>query len=80
MRDGSNNPIELWKKTYTYSQADQVRRVEIRTAALETDTVQLEVQETWLGSAPNSYAQGRTKMTQAVTGVQTHYELSLIHI
>ena len=74
MRDGSNNPIELWKKTYTYSQADHVRRVEIRTTALETETVQLEVQETWLGSAPNSYAQGRTKMTQAVNGVQTHYE------
>ncbi|WP_448806720.1 RHS repeat domain-containing protein [Akkermansia sp.] len=74
MRDGSNNPIELWKKTYTYSQADHVRRVEIRTTALETETVQLEVQETWLGSAPNSYAQGRIKMTQAVNGVQTHYE------
>lgn len=74
MRDGSNNPIELWKKTYTYSQVDHVRRVEIRTTALETETVQLEVQETWLGSAPNIYAQGRIKMTQAVNGVQTHYE------
>lgn len=77
MRDGSNNPIELWKKTYTYSQADHVRRVEIRTTALETETVQLEVQETWLGSAPNSYAQGRTKMIQAVNGVQTHDEYAV---
>lgn len=74
MRDGSNNRIELWKKTYTYSEADHVKRVETRTSALEMDTVQLEVEETWLGSAPNSYAAGRVKMTQAVNGVQTHYE------
>lgn len=74
MRDGSNNPIELWKKTYAYSEADHVMRVEIRTSALEMDAVQLEVEETWLGSAPNSYAAGRVKMSQAVNGVQTHYE------
>lgn len=74
MRGNDNNPIELWKKIYTYSEINHVKRVEIRMTALEMETVHFSVQETWLASAPNPHARGRIKMTQGANGVQTCYE------
>lgn len=71
VKDG--NATAYQRIDYAYSVADHVRRVEKRTTALGSEHVQLEVKETWLGTAPNEYAQGRVKMEQAVNGVQTHY-------
>ncbi len=60
--------------TYSYSLADSVKRVEISTTAGGSSETQLKVTETWMGDAPNVFARGRTKMTQAVNGVQTWHE------
>ncbi len=69
----SGNVIVLRTDVYTYTEADHVRRVEIRSTAAGSSVTQLKVEETWLATADNIYARGRTKMTQAVNGVQTVY-------
>ncbi len=69
----SGQVVTLRTDAYTYTEAGHVRRVEKRSTAAASSATQLMVTETWLATAPNSYACGRTKMTQAVNGVQTHY-------
>ena len=59
---------------YTYTEADGVRRVEISSEAAGVSEPQVTVHETWLSNAENPHARGRVKMSQAVNGVQTHYE------
>ena len=69
--DGS--PVSYSRTDYTYSEESEFRRVERRTTALGSENVQLEVEETFLGTCGNVYARGRVKMSQNKLGVQTHY-------
>lgn len=71
IKDG--NATQYQRITYTYFTASHVRRVEKRMTALGSDKTQLEIKETWLGTAPNPHAQGRIKMEQGIDGIQTHY-------
>ncbi len=70
----SGGVTDLRTDTYTYTEADGVRRVEINSTAAGSSFTQNKVEETWLSTAENVYARGRVKMRQAVNGVQTHYE------
>ncbi|MBQ8516686.1 MAG: hypothetical protein IJ498_03805 [Akkermansia sp.] len=70
----SGGVTDLRTDTYTYTETDGVRRVEINSTAAGSSFAQNEVEETWLSTAENVYARGRVKMRQAVNGVQTHYE------
>ena len=60
------------RETYTYSTANQIRRIEKRSTA--NGITRLEITETWQGNAENPYARGRTRMTQQINGVQTWYD------
>ena len=71
VKDG--NATAYQRINYSYTVANHVRRVEKRMTVLGSEQTQMEVKETWLGSATNEHAQGRVKMEQAVNGVQTHY-------
>ena len=70
----SGNVVDLKTDTYTYTEANGVRRVEMSSAAAGVSEPQVTVHETWLSNATNPHARGRVKMRQAVNGVQTHYE------
>ncbi|MBQ3144336.1 MAG: hypothetical protein IJB89_07470, partial [Akkermansia sp.] len=70
----SGSVVDLKTDTYTYTEADGVRRVVISSAAAGVSEPQVTVHETWLSNAANPYARGRVKMSQAINGVQTHYE------
>jgi|GEM_PF-181682 len=70
----SGSVVDLKTDTYTYTEANGVRRVEISSAAAGVSEPQVTVHETWLSNATNPHARGRVKMSQAVNGVQTHYE------
>lgn len=70
----SGSVVDMKTDTYTYTEADGVRRVEISSAAAGVSEPQVTVHETWLSNATNPHARGRVKMSQAVNGVQTHYE------
>ncbi len=65
---------DLRTDTYTYTEADGVRRVEMSSTAAGVSEPQLTVSETWLSTAANPHARGRIRMRQDVNGVQTHYE------
>ena len=60
------------KEIYTYSVAEQIKRVERRSTA--NGITRLEITETWQGNAENPYARGRVRMRQVINGVQTWYE------
>ena len=60
------------REIYTYSVAEQIKRVEKRSTA--NGVTRLEITETWQGNAENPYARGRVRMSQAINGVQTWYE------
>ncbi len=70
----NNEPIHLDRTDYTYIEENHIRRVEKRSTALGSPHTRLETTETWLGTAPNALDRGRTRMTQAIDGVQTWYE------
>lgn len=70
----SGSVVDMKTDTYTYTEADGVRRVEISSAAAGVSEPQVTVHETWLSNATNPHARGRVKMSQVVNGVQTHYE------
>ena len=70
----SGSVVDLKTDTYTYTEANGVRRVEISSAAAGISEPQITIHETWLSNAANPHARGRVKMSQAVNGVQTHYE------
>ncbi|MBR5895011.1 MAG: RHS repeat protein [Akkermansia sp.] len=70
----SGSVVDMKTDTYTYTEADGVRRVEISSTAAGVSEPQVTIDETWLADAENVYARGRTKMSQAINGVQTHYE------
>ena len=70
----SGSVVDMKTDTYTYTEADGVRHVEISSAAAGVSEPQVTVHETWLSNASNPHARGRVKMSQAVNGVQTHYE------
>ncbi len=70
----SGSVITMRTDTYTYSEADDVRRVVVNSTAGGSSVTQQTISETWLATADNPYARGRIKMTQAVNGVQTCYE------
>ena len=70
----SGSVVDMKTDTYTYTEADGVRRVEISSAAAGVSEPQVTIHETWLSNATNPHARGRVKMSQAVNGVQTHYE------
>ena len=70
----SGGITDLRTDTYTYTETDGVRRVEINSTAAGSSFTQNKVEETWLSTAENVYARGRVKMHQEVNGVQTHYE------
>ena len=70
----SGSVVDMKTDSYTYTEADGVRRVEISSAAAGVSEPQVTVHETWLSNATNPHARGRVKMSQAVNGVQTHYE------
>ncbi len=70
----SGSVVDLKTDTYTYTEADGVRRVVISSTAAGVSEAQVTVHETWLSNATNPHARGRAKMSQAVNGVQTHYE------
>ncbi len=59
---------------YTYSEADNIKRVECRSTAAGATGTRLTVRETYTGGETNIYARGRVRMTQAVNGVQTWHE------
>ncbi len=68
------NATTILTSTYTYSLENSLKRVEKRDVAAGSTTTQLSVTETWQADSANIYARGRTRMTQAVNGVQTWYE------
>ena len=70
----SGGVTDLRTDTYTYTETDGVRRVEINSTAAGSSFTQNKVEETWLSTAENVYARGRVKMRQEVNGVQTHFE------
>ena len=70
----SGSVVDMKTDTYTYTEADGVRRVVISSAAAGVSEPQVTVHETWLSNAANPYARGRVKMSQAINGVQTHYK------
>ncbi|MEE1265880.1 MAG: hypothetical protein UHH87_06290, partial [Akkermansia sp.] len=70
----SGSVVDMKTDTYTYTEADGVRRVEICSTAAGVSEPQVTVHETWLSNAANPHARGRVKMRQAINGVQTHYE------
>ncbi|WP_418383910.1 RHS repeat-associated core domain-containing protein [Akkermansia sp.] len=73
LRQKNKADVQLNQTLYTYTEENDVRRVEERTTALGAEGTRLEVTETWLASAPNPYARGRIKMFQGIDGVQTVY-------
>ena len=58
----SGNVVELKTDSYTYTEADGVRRVVISSAAAGVSAPQVTIDETWLATAENVYARGRAKM------------------
>lgn len=72
----SGNVIVTRSDVYTYTEENDVRRVEINSTAAGSSVTQTRVEETWLSTAPNPYARARIKMTQGINGVQTHYVYS----
>ena len=70
----SGGVTDLRTDTYTYTETDGVRRMEINSTAAGSSFTQNKVEETWLSTAENVYARGRVKMRQEVNGVQTHFE------
>ena len=70
----SGSVVDLKTDTYIYTEVDGVRRVEISSAAAGVSEPQVTVHETWLSNTSNPHARGRVKMSQAINGVQTHYE------
>ncbi len=62
------------REEYSYSIANNVKRVETRKSNEDREIIQLSVEETWMADAPNVYARNRAKMSQAINGVQTCYE------
>jgi len=70
--NGSSNP-QMLDVAYTYSEANHVRRVEKRTTAAGAGGTRLSVEESWLADAPDAFAAGRPKMSQAENGVQVVY-------
>lgn len=62
LRQKNKADVQLIQTLYTYTEENDVRRVEERTTALGAEGTRLEVTETWLASAPNPYARGRLKM------------------
>ena len=81
LRQKNKADVQLNQTLYTYTEENDVRRVEERTTALGAEGTRLEVTETWLASAPNPYARGRLKMRQGIDGVQRvySYELTIWH-
>ena len=73
LRQKNKADVQLIQTLYTYTEENDVRRVEERTTALGAEGTRLEVTETWLASAPNPYARGRLKMRQGIDGVQRVY-------
>lgn len=65
---------QLVRETYKYTVSNHVKRMEKRAVALGATGTRLTVTEQWLASAPDPYARGRVRMTQAVNGVQTWYD------
>lgn len=72
MVDASGIPHLHRRDQYSYRVADHIKRVEKRSTA--NGLTRLEVTETWQGDASNTYARGRSRMTQAANGVQTWYD------
>ncbi len=72
-KQADNSMVVLSTKTYTRSEADGIRREEVRTTAAGSSHTRLVVTEIWTGDAPNALDRGRTRMTQAANGVQTWY-------
>ena len=70
--NGSSNPTML-NEEYTYKVQNNVKRVEKRVTAAGLSGTKFSVEETWLESAPNTFAAGRPKMRRDVNGVQTFY-------
>lgn len=54
----SGNVTDLRTDTYTYTEADGVRRVETHSTAAGSPVTRTTVEETWLASAENIYARG----------------------
>ncbi|WP_448806853.1 RHS repeat-associated core domain-containing protein [Akkermansia sp.] len=72
-------PLEGHIKTLTttackYTTANHVKRTEKRVTGLGGTGTRLTTTEQWLAGAPDVYARGRARMTQAVNGVQTWYD------
>lgn len=74
MVTSSGSVVDMKTDCYTYTEADGVRCVEISSEAAGVSEPQVTVHETWLSNAENPHARGRVKMSQAINGVQTHYE------
>ena len=60
--------------SWAYSIANHIKRTEKRITGMGVTGTRLSVTEQWLATAPNTHARGRTRMTQAVDGVQTWYD------
>ncbi len=69
----SGNVVNLKTDSFTYTEADGVRRVVISSAAAGVSAPQVSIDETWLATAENVYAHGRAKMSQAVNGANYEY-------
>ena len=72
-RNGTNTMITLSTESYTYSVANGIRREEIRSTAAGSSHTHLQITETWTDDAPAALDRGRTRMTQAVNGLQQWY-------
>lgn len=65
--------VQVSKTDYTYTEANDIRRVETTTTAMGGTGPRTTVTETWLATAPNPYARGRIKMEQGQDGIQRAY-------
>ncbi|MCD7797963.1 MAG: sugar-binding protein, partial [Akkermansiaceae bacterium] len=72
-QNGTNNAVTLTNESYTYTEANGIKRVEQHTTASGSNFTHLRVTETWTNDAPNALDRGRIRMTQAENGVQRLY-------
>ncbi len=70
---GSNTMPVISSETYIRTEEGGIHREEQHSTAAGSAHTHVAVTETWTGDAPNALDRGRTRMTQAVNGVQTWY-------
>ena len=69
----SGSVTDIRTEVYDYTENAGVRRVVITTTAAGSSETQTRVEETFLAAGDDAFTDGRPRMTQDVSGLQTHY-------